>query len=34
VAEFPRQGKRAVIDRNGFHFVDVADLKPFSSRSE
>ena len=34
VAEFPRAGKRAVIDRNGFHFVDAADLKPFTSRDE
>ena len=32
VAEFPRAGKQAVIDRNGFHFVDAADLKPFVSR--
>ena len=32
VAEFPRAGKQAVIDRNGFHFVDAAALKPFVSR--
>lgn len=34
VAEFPRAGKRAIIDRHGFHFIDVADLKPFASRDE
>jgi hypothetical protein len=34
VAELPRDGKRVVIDRSGFHFVDVADLKPFGSREE